>query len=78
MAGQLIRRIRTRLAWQVGFAAALLLVAFGVATAIVAQNRDESSSGGLVATEGRAGLPSDTVSSEQSKGTNSVAPAPAV
>ena len=71
-----MHQIRTRLAWQVGFAAALLLVAFGVATAIVAQNGDESSSGGFVTTGGRAGLPSDTISSEQSKRADSAAPAP--
>lgn len=78
MVRQLIRQIQTRLAWQVGLGVAVVLVAFGVATAVVMQYRDGTSTVGSVAIGGRGGgFPGEMVAPEEGmKGTASVAPAP--
>lgn len=82
---QFVHQIQTSLAWQVGLAAALLLFAFGVATAIVAQSRDAASTTPAVgvATGGarEGGFPADSVAPEQqlkqSNGATARAPEPA-
>ncbi len=82
---QFVHRIQTSLAWQVGLAAAVLLLAFGVATAVVAQSRDKAPTASTVgvapggAREG--GFPGDAVAPEQQlkqrNGSAAVAPQPA-
>lgn len=76
MVHPLVRQIQTRIAWQVGLGVAVVLVAFGVATAVVAQNRDGGATAGLVSIGGRAGgFPGDTtVPEEGMKAPASVAP----
>ncbi|RJQ11084.1 MAG: DUF4349 domain-containing protein [Dehalococcoidia bacterium] len=77
MISHLIGRIQTQVAWQVGLGAAVVLVAFGVATAVVMQNSsDDTSTVGIVPGRGSEGGFAAVAPEERTTATNSGAPAP--
>ncbi len=80
MVRELVRRIQTRLAWQVGLAVAVAVLALSIGTAaVMQQQRDEASTIGGAAGGGReGGLPGDIVAPEErmKNGLTAAAPAP--
>ncbi len=79
MFGQLIRQIHSRVGWPVALAVAVTVLAFGIATAFVAQRSDETSTIGVATSGGRAGdMAGGLVAPEErmKAGTSAVAPAP--
>ena len=78
MFGQRIRQIQSRVGWPVALAVAVTVLAFGIATAFVAQRSDEALTVGVSSSGARGDMATDLVAPEErmKAGSPAIAPAP--